>query len=664
MKKFSFIALFCISFIAGPGLVNGQKTDDRILLNIAGEPVTAGDFMYVYRKNNINREAQGADSISKYLQLYINFRLKVKEAEEQGMDTVKAFRTELDGYRKQLAQPYFNDSTVSNRLLHEAYERKLWDVRASHILFSCDKNAMPEDTLKAYQAAMAARQRLLTGEDFNKLAVEVSQDPNARDSEANQYRPARKGNMGDLGYFTVFDMVYPFETCAYNTPVGSIANPVRTDHGYHIIKVTDKKPALGQVQVEHIFVSMPPDASPQDSVQKRIKIDAAYEKIQAGEKFEDVVKEFSEDKGSSANGGKLPWFGSNRLVPDFVDAARNLKDTGNISQPFSTIYGYHIIKLIGRKPVGTFDEEEFGLKTRIEKDMRNKLSEDAVISRIKTENKFREYPAAAEAVYATLDSTLLKWEWDVAKAAGLNKTVFKLGKTKYTQQDLAKYLASKQAKSVNSIRGFFNENYKKFIDEKCIAYEDSRLEQKYPDFRMLIREYHDGILLFDLMDKNVWSKAVKDTTGLKAYYEANKGKYMWDKRFSAALVTILKPADVNVEELRGMFSSGKTTEEILEHFNADTTLNILIEKEKFSAGDSPVVDKVTWMPGLSPIVDSPAGQAFVFGYEVIPPEPKQLIEAKGLVTADYQTYLEEQWIKELRAKYPVTINQEVLSTLK
>jgi peptidyl-prolyl cis-trans isomerase SurA len=664
MKKFGFIALFFVSIILGSSLVNAQKTDDRILLNIAGDEVTAGDFMYVFRKNNINRESQGPDSIAKYLQLYINFRLKVKEAEQLGLDTAKAFRTELEGYRKQLAQPYFFDSTVSEKLLKEAYERKQWDLRASHILFTCDKNAPPEDTLKAYQGAIAARTRLLAGEDFGKVSQEVSQDPNARDSEANQYRPARKGNLGDLGYFTVFDMVYAFESCAYNTEVGTISMPVRTDHGYHIIKVTDKKPALGQVQVEHIFVSMPPNATPMDSAQKKIKIDAAYEKIKGGANFEEIVKEFSEDKGSAGNGGKLPWFGSNRLVPDFVDAARNLKDSGEVSMPFSTVYGYHIIKLIGRKPVGSFEEEEFGLKTRIEKDMRNKLSEEAVINRIKQENKFKENLKAKEALYATLDSTVLKWEWDASKAAGLTKTVFSLGKTKYTQQDIASYLQSKQSKSITSIRGFFNDSYKSFINEKCFAFEDSHLEQKYPDFRMLIQEYHDGILLFDLMDRNVWSKAVKDTAGLAVFYQENKSKYMWDQRFHASVVTILRPDAVNTDELREMFTSGKAKEEILGQFNTDTTLNIIIETEKFSAGDSPVVDKVQWITGLSPMVDSPSGPSFVFGIEIIPPEPKLMQEARGLVTADYQSYLEEQWIKELRVKYPVTINEEVLSTLK
>jgi peptidyl-prolyl cis-trans isomerase SurA len=242
--------------------------------------------------------------------------------------------------------------------------------------------------------------------------------------------------------------------------------------------------------------------------------------------------------------------------------------------------------------------------------------------------------------------------------------VFTLGEEKFTQQDLAKYIAENQSKKNQDILTFFNESYNTFVKEKCIAYEDKRLEEKYPDFRMLVQEYHDGILLFDLTDKNVWSKAVKDTAGLNAYYEVNRQKYMWDKRLSASVVTILKPANVNTDELRGMFSSGHSTDEILNRFNTDTTLNILIETGKFLQGDSPAVDKIKWKSGLSQMLDSPSGPTFVYGYEVLEPEPKQLQEAKGLVTADYQEYLEDKWIQDLRAKYEVVVYEDVLSTLK
>jgi peptidyl-prolyl cis-trans isomerase SurA len=664
MKQLRFaIALFTFFALISP-FVTGQKTDDRVLLNIAGEDVTAGEFMYVFNKNNFSKEENDTNAVREYLQLYINFRLKVREAESLGMDTLESFRKELEGYRKQLAQPYFNDEEVSEELLKEAYERKLWDIRASHILIRLDKNAPPEDTLKAYKKAVETRNRILGGEDFGTVAAEVSEDPSARDTEATQYRPARKGNRGDLGYFTVFDMVYPFETGAYSTEVGKISQPVRTDYGYHLIRVTDKQPALGQAQVAHVFVAIPPNPNATDSLQKKMKIDGAWDKLKSGSSFEEVVLEYSEDKSSSGNGGKLPWFGSNRMVPEFIIQTRNLKDTGDLSEPFTTSFGWHIIKLIGKKPVGTFEEEEFGLKNRLDKDMRNSLSEEAVIIRIKNEYGFKEYPKSKDALFATLDTNLLNGEWDVSKAAGLDKPVFSLGDRKFTQQELAQYIASRQNKKPSDVKTFFNETYDSFVKENIIAYEDSRLEEKYPDFRMLVQEYHDGILLFDLTDKNVWSKAVRDTSGLKAYYQANPGKYMWDTRFSASLVTILHPSDVDAEGLKKMFAEGKSTEDILAAYNSDTTMNILIENGKFSKGDSPVVDRVKWKTGASELLDTPEGPAFVYGYEILEPEPKSLDEARGLVTADYQSWLETQWIQELRAKYPVTVKEEVLVTLK
>ncbi len=665
MKKFGFVFSLFLLLIMFSGHLAAQATDDRMLLTIAGDKVTAGEFMYVYQKNNFNQEASTPEAIREYLELYINFRLKVKEAEEMGLDTLTSFKKELEGYRKQLAQPYFVDETVRENLLREAYERKLQDVRASHILFRLDKNAPPEDTLVAYHKAMDARTRILAGESFGKVASEVSEDPSARDSEATQYRPARKGNQGDLGYFTVFDMVYPFENGAYNTKVGEVSMPVRTDYGYHLIQVTDKQPAMGQAQVAHVFISIPPNATAQDSIQKKQKIDAAYDKVRNGTPFESVVREFSEDKGSAGNGGKLPWFGSNRMVPEFIVMTRTLADSGDISAPFTSTYGWHIVMLLGRKPVGSYDAELAELRNRLDKDIRNKQSEQSVLDNIRNEYGFKEYPKAKDALFAVLDSSLLKGEWSLDKAAGLDKTLFSIGDAKYSQQDLAANIVSKQAKrGITDIRQFYEDTYRAFMNDKLMAYEDERLEQKYPDFRMLVQEYHDGILLFDLTDRNVWSKAVKDTTGLKEYFLANPGKYMWGQRLHASLVTILKPANVNSEELRKQFTSGIPAEEIAALYNTDTTLNILVETAKFSTGDSQIIDRIKWKPGLSPMVDSPEGPSFAYVYSIVEPEPKTLDEARGLVTADYQTFLEEKWISDLRAKYPVTVNEEVLTTLK
>ncbi len=640
------------------------ENDDRVLMTIAGENVTVGDFMHVFNKNNLNQDENKQDAIREYLDLYINFRLKVKEAEEMGLDTSQSFIKELEGYRKQLAQPYFKDESMTDKLLEEAYQRKLYDVRASHILIRLDKNAEPADTLAAYDKIMKIRQEYLDGADFAGLAKKYSEDPSARDTEATQYRPARKGNGGDLGYFTVFDMVYPFETGAYETPVGQVSMPVRTDYGYHLILVTDKAPSIGESRVAHIYVALPPSSTHQDSLQKKMKIEQAYSQLLAGKSFAEVVKQFSEDKGSVGNGGLLPWFTSNKMVPEFIVQTRNLKDTGMYSEPFMTSYGWHIIKLIDRKPVGTFDEEKFELKNKLDKDVRMSMSEEVVLERIKKEYGFKENEKARRAVEALLDSTLLKGEWDAGKADGMKKEVMSLGDSSYTQKDLADYLADKQSNRIKDIGLYFNEMYTKFVTEKCLAYEDSQLEKKYPEFRMLMQEYHDGILLFDLTDKKVWSKAVKDTTGLKEYYTSHQADYMWDKRLDAAVFTVVNPENVSMNDIRLAVESGMKIDSVLAKYNSDTLTNVLVETGKFPKGDNKIIDSIKWKKGLSQNVDTPEGVAFAYVYEVLKPEPKTLDEARGLVTADYQNYLEQQWIEELKAKYPVVVNEEVLMTLK
>jgi peptidyl-prolyl cis-trans isomerase SurA len=664
MKKLS--AFLTVLFVVAINVtwLFGQEDDKRVLLTIAGDQVTVSDFMHVYKKNNLNNDQNNPNAMRDYLDLYINFRLKVKEAMDMGLDTVSSFTKELDGYRKQLAQPYFVDEEIVNKLLNEAYERKKTDIRASHILIKIDKNALPADTMTAYKKALEIRQRIANGEDFGTVAADLSEDQSARDSQASQYRPARKGNLGDLGYFTVFDMVYPFENAAYNTPVGQVSMPVRTDFGYHIIKVTDRQEALGQAQVAHIYISLASNANHQDSLLKKSRIDEAYQQLLSGVSFADVVKSYSEDKQSVNTGGKLPWFGANRMVPEFIIAVRNLKDTGEISKPFMTSFGWHIIKLLDRKKVGTFDEEKVALKSRLDKDARIKLSEESVLNRIKNEYSFKEYPKAKDAVLQVLDSTLLKGEWDPSRAAGLDKTLFTLGDQKYTQQDLAKYIAEKQNKRITDINTFFQDTYSKFVFEKCYAYEDSRLEEKYPEFRMLMQEYHDGILLFDLTDKKVWSKAVKDTTGLREFYNAHPGKYMWEKRVNATILTVKNPKNVNMEEVKALLGKNTPIDQILAQYNNDTITNLAVESGKYPKGDNEYVDQVKWKTGLSTPIIVGEGQVYVYIHDIVKPEPKTLDEARGLVTADYQTYLEQEWIKELKAKYPVKINEEVFATLK
>jgi len=642
-----------------------QKTADPVLLKIDNQNITVSEFMSVYQKNNVEGEVLDRKSLEEYLDLYINFKLKVKEAEELGLDTVSSFINELKGYRDQLAKPYFVDDKLNEKLLHEAYARKKTDIRASHILISIDQYAPPADTLEAYNKIMEIRKRIVENkEDFGEVAMEVSDDPSARDMPARGFQPARKGNKGDIGYFSVFDMVYPFEDVAYKLNVGEVSMPVRTQFGYHLIKLQDKKPALGKVQVAHLFLQLPQEADDEKINSLKIKADSLYDALKNGAVWDSLVRKFSDDKSSAVNGGVLPWFGSNRMVPQFIDGIRSIEDSGQISKPVLTSYGWHIIKLIDVKPIGSFEDEKENLKQSLTKDIRANLSKEAIINRIKEEAHFTRNDKAVEDFYQVIDSSIYSRKWTIEQAEGLNKTIARLGKEEYNQQDFAQFLAKNQ--SINpkeTVPQFIDRIFNKFTEEKVIQYEDARLEEKYPEFRALVKEYRDGILLFELTDQKVWSKAIKDTTGLKEFYEKNRDNYIWGDRADAIL--FISSTREGIEKAHNMATERLSVDQIKEAFEADENNTITILEKKFPKNEEFIIDNIEWKKGISPIVQENEER---FGFAVIkdlvPPEHKTLSEARGIITADYQNYLEEEWLKQLRNKYTVIVNQDVLSTIK
>ncbi len=674
MKISKYLLLFLLS-VAFVGARAQKSLMKKELVNIGGEKVTVGEFLNLYEKNNQPAETGGKTTIDDYLDLYINFRLKVREAEDLKMDTAKNFINELTGYRKQLAKPYFNDESVSEALLKEAYDRMQKDVRASHILIMVSPNATPEDTLKAYKKISKIREEIMAGKDFGEAAVEYSDDPSAKDQKAIPGKQRyRKGNRGDLGYFTVFNMVYPFENAAYNTPVGEVSQPIRTKYGYHLVKVTDKRDAMGKATVAHIFVALRPDASSEDSIRKTEKINNIYQKIQEGLSFEDAVKKYSEDKGSAQNGGRLTPFTSNRVVPEFVVAIDNL-DSGQVSAPVRTNYGWHIIKLIKRERPGTFEQEKQKLKDRLAKDQRSRKSKEAVIARIKRENNLKIFEDAKNEVFAAIDSSVLKKQFKADSLSGMTKPVMQLGKKKFfgksdpvkvwTQYDFAKYVQVKQRPQENIDKNVYLQKlFNQFVDDQCIAYEDEHLEEHYPDFAQLMREYHDGILLFNLTDEKVWTKAVKDSTGLENFFNQHRNDYMWKERVEATVYSIKKKEDVDkaLEIIKRFDNDGDIAKEL----DSAGIHSVRIDPGTYEKGDNRYVDRVEWKEGLSEPLDSDVEDLTVFVKikKVLPPMPKDLKDARGLVISDYQNYLEKEWIKQLKKKYPVKVNEGVLAKVK
>lgn len=660
MNKLKILVLLALMT---PALLFAQGWKSKTLITIGDRNISAGEFMEVYEKNNVKSDVIDKKSVDDYLDMYINFKLKVIEAENLKMDTMPKFVNEYKNYREQLAKPYFSSEAATEQLIEEAYERMQWDLNASHILVKCDNTAVPADTLKAYNKALELRKRIMNGEDFGKVAVEASDDPSARDTTVNGrfYR----GNSGNLGYFTVFDMVYPFETGAYNTKEGQVSMPVRSDFGYHIIKVNSKTPACGTIKAAHIFLVVDEkDPEKTDSVVK-VKAYNIYNEIDKdGKNWDAIVKKYSEDKGSAQNGGALSPFRVNQIVPEFITAVKSLQPS-EFSEPVKTSYGYHIVKLISTSGVRDLDAERENITKRVEKDMRAKVSDEVVLKRIMKENKFKEYTKVKDAFIATIDSTLKEGNYVVAEGVDVNKVLFKFAKQKYTIADFIEYIKEHQDKQpFLSTGSYAYKLYDEFLKESAFAYEDAHLEEKYPDFRVLVQEYHDGILLFDLMDKEVWKKAEKDTVGLQNYYDEHKDEYMWKDRVKTVYITINDPSSVErAEQIANMDLSADSIRSIVKK---EELKGVIVKTRFFQIGDNVDIDETDWKEGVVRVIPSTVDKTtkIVKIIEVRKPEPKTLKEAKGVVISDYQTQLEADWLEALKAKYPVTINEKVLEKVR
>ncbi len=515
-----------------------SRAGEPILETLGTTPVYTSDFLYVYRKNNgpatgtaTSDQPRPESSVAEYLELYTNFRLKVLDAEKLGRDTTSAFKRELDGYRQQLAQPYLTEKSVTEQLVREAYERMQTEVSASHILVLVGPEADPKDTLAAYQKVTKLRERVTTGkEDFGTVAKAESGDPSA------------KQNGGQLGYFTAMQMVYPFETAAFRQKKGEVSQPVRTRFGYHLIKVNDSRPAQGEIKVAHLMVRATPGMPKDDSVAAKKKIDEIYARIQKGEDWSKLVTQFSEDAGSAQQAGELPPFGTGRMIPSFEEVAFKLAKPGDIAKPVQTPYGWHIIKLLERKPLPPYAEMEQSLKNRVAKDSRAELNKTAFLKRIRTENDFKEVAATRKVIVAAADTALVSGHFAYTPDAK-NKTqllpLFTIKGRPTTAADFYSWLKTNQkarakGASPQFVMGLYLDQ---FEEQRITEFEKANLENKYSEYRSLVNEYRDGILLFQLMDEKVWSKAIEDTTGLKKFFADNKESYKWGQRVDATVIS-------------------------------------------------------------------------------------------------------------------------------
>lgn len=635
--------------------VFSQSGGEKILMTIHDRQVTVDEFERIYKKNN-SSTALEQQSVEEYLDLFINFKLKVIEAEERGLDTTSSFIKEFNGYKKQLAKPYLSDEEEVDALVREAFERAQKEINASHILIRTSAEATPEDTLRAFNKAIEIRNRILAGEDFGTVAKATSDDPSA------------KTNAGNLGWFTVFRMVYPFENGVYQTEKGKVSMPVRTRFGYHLIKVNDISPARGEVRVSHIMIMTPQGMGDEQREDAKKRIYRLYDSLQAGMDFAEVARKYSEDRGSASRGGELPWFGTGRMVAPFENASFALADAGDISEPVQTSFGWHIIKLLEQKKFDDFETAKADLRANVTKSDRNAYSKKALVEKIKRNNNFTEHRGNLTPFYTVVDTSIFYRNWDISKASGLNDVLFTIGDRSVTQSDFAAYLVDNQTTTRKNIEVFVDHHYERFVEMQVLQYEEDQLPAKYPEFKHLLQEYHDGILLFDLTDKMVWSKAVEDSAGLEAFYQDNKSNYMWGKRLDATLFTC-RDQDV-AAFARDLLSRKKRKRPSLEELQSQAYAEfsdsscLSYDFKTFEVEDHPLVERMDWNNPMSDNMEEDGKVIFLVKNRILKPEPKMLEECRGLVTADYQNHLEKAWIGALRDKYKVQVNRGLLSEIK
>lgn len=646
-----------ISFALTLMLGTAVYAQDPVIMTIDGKEITKSEFLQIYLKNNDNPKYDKA-SMDEYMELFKRFKLKVAEAEDLGYDTIPKLMKELKGYEKQLARPYLIDSSKNESLIKEAYDRTTTELRASHILVRVDPKASPEDTLAAYKRLLALKKRIENGEPFASVAK----------GKGGSEDPSVKSNGGDLGYFNAFQMVYPFEDAAYNTPVGEVSDPFRTRFGYHIVQVTDKRKAQGTIETAHLMVAVDQNAGDNVRADALKKINELYEMIQNGENFESLVAQYSDDPSSSRKGGVLPKFGTGsttRMVPEFTEAAFQLKNDGDFSKPVRTDYGYHIIKRISWEPVPSYEEMYKELEAKVSKDVRSEKSQASFIAKLKDEYNYKDKSKCGLKWFnKNLDSTFAEDKFDFDQLTS-DKTIFKLDGQKYGQQDFADYLENSYRGNrkgpINEVVDFFHENWEK---ETILAYEQEQLPSKYPAYKALITEYHDGILLYEVMSDKVWNKAMKDTVGLKAYHAEHADEYMWGKRLDADIFECATEEIANkTKELLAVDTLTSTT--VTRMMNESSALNVKHKRSKFDLEKTESLSNAPFelKKGMNKVYAYNGKYYFVRVHEVLEPSQKEFKEAKGAITSDYQNYLEEQWLKELKAKHEITVNEEVLYNL-
>jgi peptidyl-prolyl cis-trans isomerase SurA len=659
MQKNIYIILCCTAAFMACNSSKKASVNNKqeVVYAVGGTPTYMDEFSYVFNKNrNIVKDTINSQYINDYLNRSVNYKLKLKESYALKMDTNPAYVQELAGYRKTLAKTHLTDNEVTEHLKEEAYERMKWEVKASHILVMCNINAKPEDSLKAYKKIQDIRKQIVQdGKDFAEMAATQSEDPSA------------VKNKGDLGYFSALQMIYPFEGQAYNTATGEISKVFRTRFGYHILKVNDKRKTAGDIEIAHIFMN----ATAQDEIEVQNKMNAIQEKLKSGASFDALVLKHSEDKASKNKGGKIGFVNNYSNFPgNFKDICFSLEKDGDFSAPFKTQYGWHIVKRLSLKPMASYKEMDYTLSNKINRDSRSNLSRESVIARIKKENNFKEYKKVKERVMNAFDNSYLEGNW-VNKVENQEEVLISYDLENYSVKDFVDFMVNVQKKVDNvDLNSVLEVGYKTFVDVSTLDYEESNLDKTNVEFQNVYREYRDAILVFNISGDKVWNKASEDTAGLREFFNKNRGDYSWEERVEAVYFNASSKEIMN--RAIEMSKAGMHSDSILKVVNKENILNLVIKEGKYENGDDLFVDKVYMRPGYKELKDHymDLGSIEADQYVVIlvkkwiAPMPKELNETRGPAITKYQKQLENEWIKELRVKYPVVVKEDVFNTFK
>ncbi|HOU27489.1 MAG TPA: peptidylprolyl isomerase, partial [Paludibacteraceae bacterium] len=590
------------------------------IVTIDQKPISIEEFEYYYNKNNTN-DLQQKMPVEEYMQLFVNFKLKVHQAYMLQMDTAQTFKQELEGYRNQLIKPYLTDNEKIDDLVKEAYQHLLEDVDVSHILIRLNANPTPADTIAAYTKAMTAYKRVTNGESFEKIAVEFSEDPTVQE------------NKGRLGFITGMMVVYPFEKTAYTTPVGQVSAPIRTRFGYHIIKVHDKRKTQGERLVAHILKRIPEDASEKQKAAIERSIKSIYEDLAKGADFQRLAQANSDDQSSANKGGEISWVGTGKTTPEFENAVFNLQNIGDISQPVKTEFGWHIIKLLDKRDIMTLQEAYPLIEPRVKTDERASIIANSFIEKLKKTYNFKSYPANLHALH-----TLLAQPNDniLEQTKTYNLPIYTFADQVITQSDLIVFLHQQNYTKNPIDLSLLDILANQVANNTIIKYENSMLEKKYPEFGLLMNEYKEGILLFNISNEMVWSKASKDIEGLTDFFEKNKKSYAWDKpRFKGAIIYCdSKQSFKTAKKIAKATPEKELSTKLKQTLNSNEKNAVKIETGLFAEQTNPVVDKLVFKKGkLEKNNDYP----YIFTSGNIQKHyPDSYQDIRGIVINDYQ----------------------------